>query len=59
MTTENPSIYDAQRALLELDAERAANPNWATDTAVIGQKLEPLASDDTVPMLPALLRPQV
>jgi hypothetical protein len=48
--------YDAQRALNALDEARRA-ADWAGDTAVL-PKLEQLASDDTVPMLPALLRPQ-
>jgi hypothetical protein len=48
--------YDAQRALNELEAEREAG-NWATDTQRFGPRIfaDP---DDTVPMLPALVRPQ-
>jgi len=50
--------YDAQRALNELEAAREAG-DWATDTQLFGPKLLTQCDDDTVPMLPALMRPQV
>ena len=50
--------YAAHRALNELEAQRAS-PDWAGDTAILPKLKAPLATDDTVPMLPALLRPQV
>jgi hypothetical protein len=56
MTTKT-AVYEASRALNDLDAARAAGEDWASYTNVL-PVLQPLASDDTVPMLPALLRPQ-
>jgi hypothetical protein len=52
----NTNKYDSIRALQQLDDARTA-ADWAGDTALL-PKLEPKASDDTVPMLPALMRPQ-
>lgn len=51
-------IYESQRALNELDEQRAA-ADWAGDTARL-PKLNPVDFDleDTVPMLPTLIRPQ-
>lgn len=48
--------YESQRVLNELDKHRESD-DWAGDTAVF-PRLAPLASDETVPMIPALLRPQ-
>ena len=57
---DHTTKYDAARALNRLEADREAGtaPTWATDTAVFGPRLAPLANDDTVPMLPALVRRQ-
>jgi hypothetical protein len=49
--------YDASRALNELDLSREAG-EW-TDTLVLPVMAISSENDDTVPMLPALLRPQV
>lgn len=50
--------YAANRALLQLDEQRMA-ADWAGDTALLPKIEAPLPeNDDTVPMLPKLLRPQ-
>lgn len=50
------SKYAAQRALNELDAKRERG-DWATDTQLFGPRIV-ADPDETVPMLPALVRPQ-
>ena len=50
--------YAAQRALIELEAKRL-EPDYPGDTVKLPVLQAPAAeTDDTVPMLPALLRPQ-
>ncbi len=48
--------YRANRALSALDAERELEDALLRTDCF--PRLEPLASDETVPMLPALVRPQ-
>jgi len=48
--------YASQRALNELDAKRAS-ADWAGDTGVY-PKFQIGDNDETVPALPALVRPQ-
>lgn len=50
------SKYDASRALNELDARRESDDY--VSTTVLLPKLVIPETDDTVPMLPALLRTQ-
>jgi hypothetical protein len=52
--------YSAIRALNELDARRAAGdlPSRTGMFAILTEPMRDTSEDDTVPMLPALLRPQ-
>lgn len=61
MTVSAPDIYAAQRALNELYAAREAGdkPSRTGVFKILGPLVDStVCDDDTVPMLPALLRPQ-